>query len=48
MPTMQQPEAYISDAANLFAEDGSLKNEDTKLFLTKFVTAFEQWVTKLA
>jgi chromate reductase len=48
MPTMQQPEAYISDAANLFAEDGSLKNEDTKLFLTKFMTAFEQWVTKLA
>jgi chromate reductase len=48
IPTMQQPEAYISDAANLFSDDGTLKNDDTKLFLTKFMTAFEQWVIKFA
>jgi chromate reductase len=48
MPTMQQPEAYISNATDLFNEDGSLKDEDTKLFLTKFMTAFEQWVIKFA
>ena len=44
MPAMQQPEAYISGAAELFDERGSLTNETTRQFLTKFMTSFERWI----
>ncbi len=44
VPTMQQPEAYIGNAGTLFAEDGSLNNESTAAFLTKFGAAFAAWV----
>ncbi|HTC16969.1 MAG TPA: NAD(P)H-dependent oxidoreductase [Steroidobacteraceae bacterium] len=47
MPAMQQPEAYISGAGDLFDETGKLKSDDVKGFLAKFMTAFEQWTTKL-
>jgi NAD(P)H-dependent FMN reductase len=45
MPAMQQPEAYVSDAANLFDEKGALKNDETRAFFTKFMEAFARWVT---
>jgi chromate reductase len=48
VPVMQQPEAYISEAAGLFDDAGKLKNDDTRAFLKKFMEAFEQWVAKLA
>ena len=44
MPVMQQPEAYIGGATDLFGEDGTLKSEDTAAFLGKFMTAFAAWV----
>ncbi|MBF0694373.1 MAG: NAD(P)H-dependent oxidoreductase [Flavobacterium sp.] len=44
MPTMAQPEAYISGASKLFDDTGTLTNDSTKEFLTKFMTAFESWV----
>jgi chromate reductase len=44
MPVMQQPEAYISNVADLFDESGKLKVEDTSKFLTAFMTAFEKWI----
>lgn len=44
MPAMQQPEAYISGAAELFDERGALTNETTRQFLTKFMTSLEQWI----
>jgi chromate reductase, NAD(P)H dehydrogenase (quinone) len=47
MPTMQQPEAYISGAAGLFDTTGKLTNDDTRKFLTQFMSAFERWVTTL-
>ena len=37
MPAMQQPEAYIGNAAKLFDEQGTLNNEATREFLTKFM-----------
>jgi chromate reductase len=46
VPTMAQPEAYISNAASLFDDKGNLINESTKEFLQKFLQAFEQWIER--
>ena len=46
MPAMQQPEAYIGNAAKLFDEQGTLNNEATREFLTKFMQSFAQWVER--
>jgi NAD(P)H-dependent FMN reductase len=48
MPVMQQPEAYIGGVADLFDEKGSLKDEETRKFLTKFINAFEEWIKTIA
>ncbi len=45
VPAMQQPEAYIGNAANLLNEKGDLTNDSTREFLTKFMQAFAAWVT---
>jgi chromate reductase len=44
MPAMPQPEAYIGHAADLFDEQGRLKNDGTRAFLGKFMQAFAAWV----
>ena len=44
MPAMQQPEAYIGQAADLFDEHGGLVNESTREFARKFMLAFATWV----
>jgi chromate reductase, NAD(P)H dehydrogenase (quinone) len=44
MPAMQQPEAYIGNAATLFDADGKLINEGARQLLEKFVARFEQWI----
>jgi chromate reductase len=44
VPTMQAPEAYISNASALFDDAGKLKSDDTRAFLQKFVTAYAAWV----
>jgi chromate reductase len=44
MPTMQQPEAYIGGAANLFAEDGRLREANTREFFQGIMQAFAGWV----
>jgi chromate reductase len=44
MPAMQQPEAYVSNAAKLFDDAGGVKSDDTRAFLQSFVTAFAAWV----
>jgi chromate reductase len=43
---MQQPEAYIGDAASLFDERGELTNQGTRDFLQKFADAFTAWVQR--
>ncbi len=40
MPIMQQPEAYIGNAATLFAENGSLANDSSRTFFKSFIDAF--------
>jgi chromate reductase, NAD(P)H dehydrogenase (quinone) len=44
VPTMQQPEAYISHADKLFDEQGRLVNDGTRKFLQDFMQAFANWV----
>lgn len=44
VPTMQQPEAYIGNADKLFDGQGTLINDSTREFITKFMQAFAAWV----
>ena len=48
MPVMQQPEAYIGNAAGLFDANGALANDATREFLSKYMQAFSQWVARHA
>lgn len=43
MPAMQQPEAYIGNAASLFDEDGNLVEKSQDFFLN-FITSFGRWI----
>ncbi len=45
MPAMQQPEAYMGNAADLFDESDNLINESTREFAVKFMQAFTRWTT---
>jgi chromate reductase, NAD(P)H dehydrogenase (quinone) len=47
MPPLQQPEAYIGGAANLFDAEGKLTNPGTAEFLKKFMQAFAAWIEKI-
>lgn len=44
VPTLQQPEAYIGNAASLFDEEGILINENTKSYFQNFIHTFEAWI----
>ena len=46
MPALQQPEAYIGGAATLFDDAGTLTNETTRAYLTKFLQKFEAWIRR--
>jgi chromate reductase len=46
VPAMQQPEAYVGGAAQLFDANGRIANETTREFLIKFMDAFAAWVAK--
>jgi chromate reductase, NAD(P)H dehydrogenase (quinone) len=46
VPAMQQPEAYIGNAAKLFDNSGKLADESTREHLQKFVDAFAKWVVR--
>ena len=48
VPTMQQPEAYIGNAASLFDANGTLVNEDTRKFLYKIMSSFAAWINRNA
>ena len=48
MPVLQQPEAYVGGAGDLFDESGGVKKPDTKKFLDTFLTAFAAWVERTA
>jgi NAD(P)H-dependent FMN reductase/ketosteroid isomerase-like protein len=48
MPVLQQPEAYIGDATQLFTGDSGIKSEETRRFFVKFMSVFAGWVAALA
>ena len=43
VPTMQQPEAYVSHVDKLFDEHGKLASEGTRKFLQTLMQAFANW-----
>jgi chromate reductase, NAD(P)H dehydrogenase (quinone) len=45
---LQQPEAYIGNAAELFDEKGDLTKEDTKKFVQQFINAYADWVESIS
>jgi chromate reductase len=44
VPTMQQPEAYIGGAADLFDENSNFKVPANQAFMQKFMNSFAEWV----
>lgn len=46
MPALQQPEAYVGGAGDLFDESGGLKKPETKKFLDTFLAAFAAWIER--
>jgi chromate reductase len=45
VPMMQQPEAYVGGAANLFDDAGAVTNESTRKFFEDFIAAFSAWIS---
>ncbi len=43
MPVMQQPEAYVGGAADLFGDGDEITNSGTDKFLTTFMERFADW-----
>ena len=48
MPALQQPEAYIGGAGDMFDAQGGIAKPSTKEFLGKFLAAFAQWIERNA
>lgn len=44
VPTLQQPEAYVGGAADLFDASGKITNVTTETFLKSFMQAFLTWI----
>ena len=47
VPTLAQPEAYISGALSLFDDKGELINDSTTEFLRLYGQAFTAWIDKV-
>jgi chromate reductase len=48
MPVLQQPEMYISHSNELFDEQGAVKTEATRTFLSGFMTSFAGWIDRFS
>lgn len=44
VPVLQQPEAYVGGAGDLFDTQGGIAKPDSKAFLEKFMASFAAWV----
>jgi chromate reductase len=44
VPTMQQPEAYLSHVDKVFDEQGKVASDGTRKFLQDFMQAFAKWI----
>jgi chromate reductase, NAD(P)H dehydrogenase (quinone) len=48
MPVLQQPEAYVGGAGDMFDDSGAIKKPETKQFVDKFLAAFADWIERAA
>ena len=48
MPTLQQPEFYLSGAGDKFNENGDLKDEKTREIIVEHWAAFIEWIKKIS
>ena len=48
IPVLQQPEMYISGVDKKFDAAGKLTDDSLRQLLTKFMTAFDDWVTRVS
>ncbi len=48
MPTLQQPEMYLSGVGDWFDDAGNVKKEDTRKFLAQFAQTFANWIEQTA
>jgi chromate reductase, NAD(P)H dehydrogenase (quinone) len=46
VPMMQQPEAYVGGAADLFNAQGALSRDSTRDLCSKFLQAFAAWIAR--
>ncbi len=46
MPVLQQPEMYIAHSNELFDEQGEAMTDDTRKFLSGFMTSFASWIDR--
>ena len=47
MYALQQPEFYLSNAADKFDAQGALKDEETREMMTKLWSVFMEWISKV-
>ena len=47
IPVMQQPEAYVGNAAGLFDAEGEFVHPETKDFAAAFMNAYAAWVEQI-
>ena len=48
VPTMQQPEAYVTNAEKLFNDKGYLTNKQTREYMQIFIDSYAKWVEKIS
>ena len=46
VPMLQQPEAYIGGAGNMFDDKGNIIDDTTREFMEKFLQAFSAWIER--
>lgn len=46
VPTLPQPEVYLSTADKLVGDNGTFLNEGTQKFIESFLAAFELWLAR--
>jgi chromate reductase len=46
VPMLQQPEAYIGGAGNMFDDKGNIADDTTREFMEKFLQAFSAWIER--
>lgn len=47
IPVLQQPEAYIGNAGEIFDESGKIKSDSVKKYIQQFIQAYEEWVDQI-